>query len=131
MKDIDDCQTKDFYLSKIPDQSSVKLDLSLIVGIGGESIIIKSTKSTEYDSEDFGGSKVKRHLAVKASPYDTDIGTSIGFIDARLGKEKQKLPELIPTTFQHKNIIQYWRNLLQKVDPTLFHLSGMLFTTRI
>ena len=117
-----DSPTWKFYHKKIPDNSAIELDLGLVLGIGGESIILKS--SEKIGDEDFG--KSKSELAVKASPCDVPIGGSIGFIDARFSKEKGKLPELIPTNFKHKNIIRYWRSLFQKVDPTLYHLSGKL-----
>ena len=112
--------TKDFYLGKIEDEGSIVLDMSLIVGIGGESIILKTNQNIEDDELPPG-----TELAVKASPCKIDVEGNIGFIDTRLTKQKEKLPELIPTSFKHKNIVRYWRNLLQKFETNLYHLSGM------
>ena len=116
--------TWEFYLEKIPDNTAIELDLSLVLAIGGESIILKSCEKIE--EEDFDALRSKTEIAVKASPCEVPIDGNIGFIDARFSKEKGKLPELIPTNFKHKNIIRYWRSLFQKVDTTLYHLSGML-----
>jgi len=102
----------------MPDQTSVELDLSQIIGIGGESIILRSSKKIE-DPDILPGTK----LAVKAAPFEAEIEGSIGLIDAKLSRENQKIPELIPTSFQHKHIIKYYRNLFQKPEK-LFHLSG-------
>jgi len=93
--------------------------MSLIVGIGGEAIILETNQNIE-DDEFPPGTK----LAVKASPCKIDVEGNIGFIDTRLTNQKEKLPELIPTSFKHKNIVKYWRNLFQKVETNLFHLSG-------
>ena len=117
--EIENHSTKEFYLDRIADQSSLDLDLSLVVGVGGESIIVESSNSVD------GVERVsERKLAVKASPCELEVHDSIGYIDARLANQKHKLPELIPTDFNHKNIIRYWRNLFQKVGPKLYHLSG-------
>jgi len=112
---------RDFYLKQIEDQGSLELDLSQIIGIGGESIILKSHKQID-DPNIRPGTK----LAVKTSPCEIEVNGGIGFIDARLSKENQRLPELIPVSFKHKHIIKYFRNVFQKAGPTLFHLSGML-----
>ena len=98
--------------------------MSLIVGIGGESIILKTSQKIEDDELSNG-----TELAVKASPCKLNVEGNIGFIDTRLTKQKEKLPELIPTSFKHKNVVRYWRNLFQKVGANLFHLSGK-FTSK-
>jgi len=100
--------------------------MSSVIGIGGESIILKTSEKV-YDEDMLRDTK----LAVKASPCELEIEESIGYIDARLSKESSQLPELIPASFKHKNIIRYWRNVFQKAGPTLFHLSGMYLPIRI
>lgn len=110
----------EFYIDRIPDQTSVELDLSQIIGIGGESIVLRSCQ--KIDDPDISSDT---KLAVKASPFEAEIEGNVGFIDTKMSKERQQLPELIPTSFGHKHIIKYYRNLFQKTEK-LFHLSGKL-----
>ena len=97
------------------DQETIELDLTLIEGIGGESIVLKTNF---VDGED-------RDCVVKAAPRDVEIDGKIGFnIDSRIGTDLESIPELISTDFEHENIIKYWRTLLRTVETDLFHFSG-------
>ena len=97
------------------DQETIELDLTLIEGIGGESIVLKTTENVDEEYRD---------CVVKAAPCDVIIEGNFGFIDSKLGKGNEVIPELISTNFEHENIIKYWRTLLRTVDNDLFHFSG-------
>jgi len=100
------------------DQETIELDLTLIEGLGGESIVLRITKNV--DGED-------RDCVVKAAPCDVEIEEKIGFnIDSRIGNDSESIPELISTDFEHENIIKYWRTLLRTVGNDLFHFSGKI-----
>lgn len=124
-KEIENHFIKDFYLAQIPDQGYVDLDLSMVVGIGGESIILKVFQEID-DPEIPPGAKI----AVKASPFETGIGDGISYIDAKLSTQSHQIPELTPARFQHQHIIKYYRNIFRKAG-TLFHLSGRLLDISI
>jgi len=98
------------------DQETIELDLTLIEGIGGESIVLRTTENV--DGED-------RDCVVKAAPCNVEIEGKIELkIDSRIGNDLENIPELISTDFEHENIIKYWRTLLRTIDNDLFHLSG-------
>jgi len=89
------------------DQETIELDLTLIEGIGGESIVLKTTENV--DGKD-------RDCVVKAGPCDAEIEGKIGFnIDSRIGTDLENIPELISTDLEHENIIKYWRTLLTMI----------------
>jgi len=99
-------------------QETIELDLTLIVGVGGESIVLKTTEN--INGED-------RECVVKSAACDISVGEKVSFFDI-WGKEListgTHLPELISTDFEHNNIIKYWKTLLQTIDSDLFHFSG-------
>jgi len=91
------------------DQETIELDLTLIEGIGGESIVLRITENV--DGKD-------RDSFVKAAPCGVEIEGKIGFnIDSRIGNNSENIPELISTDFEHMNIIKYWRALGQCGTP--------------
>jgi len=101
------------------DQETIELDLTLIEGIGGESIVLRTTEIVNGKEQD---------SVVKAAACDVEIEEKIGFnIDSRIGNDAENIPELISTDFEHKNIIKYWRTLLRTIDNDLFHFSGTTY----
>ena len=98
------------------DQETIELDLTLIEGIGGESIVLRTTENVDGKERD---------CVVKAASCGLEIEGKIGFnIDSRIGNDSENIPELISADLQHRNIIKYWRTLFLTIENFLYHFSG-------
>lgn len=112
---------KQFYVDQIEEGASLDLDLSKIICIGGESIVLK----TDY----IHGTEEQ---VVKVAPVSQSASQSVGIkfnklgisADARKSKERSKIPELIPNQFEDKNIIKYSKQIFIKVGKKLYLLTG-------
>ena len=97
--------------------------MSSVVGIGGESIILKNSLNTSTNS------------VLKVAPVrgKIDFPTTIeerfgikmhGGIDTHRAYEKNRPKELTANALKHNNIIRYRDSMFEAVGDNVFHITG-------
>ena len=123
---ITDGRFHDFLLSRIPIGERVQFDMDKVLGIGGQSIVLRARGNTcvkltpirgmikgwnrgEEDFDDlFNRLGMNNRVLVK---YDSAYG-------------RKEFKELAANSLSHDNIIVYSDHSFEVIDDVLFHLTG-------
>ena len=104
--------------------------MSSVVGIGGESIILKDTSNTTAKSV-FKVTPIRGKIDLPTT-IEERFGIEMdGGIDTDRVYEKHRPNELTANDLRHKNIIQYQNSMFEVVDNQIFHITGTKAITRI
>jgi len=106
---VDDPELAKFLISNL-DPAGQTINLDRILGIGGESIVIK-----------YG----KQHRAAKYVPFNKEVTGILGYLDPQFLNVNEQSAENIPVKLDHPNIISYHENLFKDIDTKLFHITIM------
>ena len=94
--------------------------MSSIVGIGGESIILKDSSNSKFVLK---VAPVRGRTDLPTIEERFGIQMDIG-IDMDRAYEQNRPNELTANDLQHKNIIRYRDSMFEAVDDEIVHITG-------
>ena len=127
---IKDDELIKFLTEKMAHQRSINFRMSSVVGIGGESIILKDTSNTTAKSV-FKVTPIRGKIDLPTT-IEERFGIEMdGGIDTDRAYEKHRPNELTANDLRHKNIIHYQNSMFEVVDDQIFHITGTKAITHI